>query len=394
MPDAPPPEFDVRRFADGIAYELPRRPLDGLRGVAVFLVFFGAGLGAAPPVLAFADLLGSSSPDPVAWVFATLSLVFLLAGGLVSLLGLAILRGRAAIVIRSDSFEAVERLGPLRWRRRRRASGLRRVEVRRAAAKVNGRTVVEGPLAELSAMKAEFTDARPLILAAGYPESWLLPIAARLQSDLQALQPGVLIEDRDPIPVEVVRTDETEATHAPVDRPPGSTCTVRENTDGLTVTIPPAGVRKGSKGLFVFSIMWCGFMTVFTALAVAMPLIKGNAAGDIWPFVGFCSLFWAIGAFMMVMAINMGRRHAIIDVVDDALLINRKNLFGLKSHQWTRDQLVSVTVGPSGMEVNEVPVLELKVNPTQGRPVGLFAGRDEAELRWMASLLHRRLFEE
>ena len=65
----------------------------------------------------------------------------------------------------------------------------------------------------------------------------------------------------------------------------------------------------------------------------------------------------------------MGRRHAIIDVVDDVLLINRKNIFGIKSHQWPRDELGSIAVGPSGIEVNEVPVLELKVRPRQGRRV-------------------------
>ena len=55
---------------------------------------------------------------------------------------------------------------------------------------------------------------------------------------------------------------------------------------------------------------------------------------------------------MMVGAVNMGRRRAIVDVVVDVLLINRRNFFGIKCQQWTRAELESLTVGPSGMEVN------------------------------------------
>ena len=97
---------------------------------------------------------------------------------------------------------------------------------------------------------------------------------------------------------------------------------------------------------------------------------------------------------MMVGAVNMGRRHAIMDIVGDVLLINRRNLFGIKSHQWTRAELESVVVGDSGMAVNDIPVLELQVKPVTGREVGLFAGRNEDELRWIAWTLRRRLWEQ
>ena len=90
----------------------------------------------------------------------------------------------------------------------------------------------------------------------------------------------------------------------------------------------------------------------------------------------------------------MGRRHAIVDVGGDVLLINRSNMFGIKSRQWTRDELESVTVEPRGMEVNDIPVLELKIKPVNGRELGVFAGRDGDELRWIAWTLRRRLWEQ
>ncbi len=36
------------------------------------------------------------------------------------------------------------------------------------------------------------------------------------------------------------------------------------------------------------------------------------------------------------------------------------------------------------MEATEIPVLELKVNPVKGKTLGVFAGRDEDELLWIA----------
>ncbi len=153
------------------------------------------------------------------------------------------------------------------------------------------------------------------------------------------------------------------------------------------MTVPPAGLFKGSKGLFAFSILWCGFMVVFSGFSVAVPLVTGSFSGQLWPFVAGCAVFWAIGIAVLVAAVNMGRRHAIIDVVDDVLLINRKSLFRIKSHQWPRQELETVTVGPSGIESNDVPILELKVRLRAGKDVGMFAGRDQAELRWMAWVL-------
>ncbi|MHC4428146.1 MAG: hypothetical protein ACYS0D_06025, partial [Planctomycetota bacterium] len=109
------------------------------------------------------------------------------------------------------------------------------------------------------------------------------------------------------------------------------------------------------------------------------------------PFLAFSALFWAIGIWMLIAAINMGRRHAIIDVVEDVLLINRKNLFGLKSHQWRRDEIETIAIGPSGMSVNDIPVLKLKIMLRDETETGLFAGRDTQELRWIASVLRQAL---
>jgi hypothetical protein len=386
-----PPEIHVRRVADGVAYDLPRRPLGGMKLLAAFLVGFGTLCALGPVAFAIIGLAGAPTRSGFDIFALVVTLPFFVAGAAVAAVGLAMVWGRAGVVLRPDRLVAVERLGPVRWRRRRPVAGLRRLEVHRGAAKANGRPVAEGPMAELAAMRAEFESGRPMLIAVGYPERWLLPLAEQLKHDLPTLCPATLFEDDESVTVEVVAVAPDAPSRDRAERPADTAVAVDENPDGITITIPPAGLRKGSKGLFAFSVAWCVLMAVFTAAVIRGPLLQGGW-GSAWPFLAFCAAFWAVGGAMMVGAVNMGRRHAIIDVVDDVLLINRRNLFGLKSHKWARAELESVTVGPSGMEVNDIPVLELKVRPVTGKAVGLFAGRDDRELRWLASLIARRLW--
>ena len=44
------------------------------------------------------------------------------------------------------------------------------------------------------------------------------------------------------------------------------------------------------------------------------------------------------------------------------------------------------------MEVDDIPVLELKVKAVKGKTIGLFAGRAEDELRWIAWRLHEGIW--
>ena len=43
------------------------------------------------------------------------------------------------------------------------------------------------------------------------------------------------------------------------------------------------------------------------------------------------------------------------------------------------------------MTVNNRPVLELHIRPSTGDKVGMLAGRDEAELHWIATRLRKAL---
>jgi uncharacterized membrane protein len=174
----------------------------------------------------------------------------------------------------------------------------------------------------------------------------------------------------------------------PADLPPqpaDSRATVEHHADGLTIDYPPAGLWKGSKGLFFFAILWNAFLVVFTGLGLV------NRA---WPMVLFSLLFWAVGIVLLLASIRMGKRRTVIDVVPGGLTVTRKSPFGLKSWQWLAEDLQSITVGPSGVESNDEPLMQLNIQPRTGKQVGILIELDDNELRWLGAQLRHALWGE
>ena len=75
----------------------------------------------------------------------------------------------------------------------------------------------------------------------------------------------------------------------------------------------------------------------------------------------------------------------------DGVSIVVAGIFGTKRWDWTADQIHFVRTGPSGMEVNEQPVIELQIHPVTGKKKGFLAGRNVDELKWLATRLRQEL---
>ena len=73
------------------------------------------------------------------------------------------------------------------------------------------------------------------------------------------------------------------------------------------------------------------------------------------------------------------------------LRVTTKGLFGTKERRWDRDEIAAIRADRSNMEVNDRPVIELQIQPRTGKKTGLLAGRNEQELRWLATRLRQAL---
>jgi len=382
-----PHAIRVESVRDDASYTLPARTLGKLRWVALFFVAFGVLFASFPATTLFRMLKGiTAGKSAITEIgFAVFLVPFVLAGLIPLGLGLLVIFGRCRVEWRDRRLSVLDYVGPVRWRRRLQKSRILKLTVSAGGAKINNQPVTTGPLADLAALLAEFEEGKPRLVAIGYPRDWLEALAEDLSGRV-----GATASTLPPPAVEVVNADESRA-EVPeiVPKPTDSLVRVEPRPDGIALVVPPAGLRKGSKGLFGFGMVWCLFMSVFTGVILFAGWKNTRGApGVAWAFVG---IFWLIGLGMLAGAINMGRRRAMLVFENGQLKVAQIGISGAKKWEWNRDDIAAIRADASGITVNNVPVIELQIHPVRGKKTGFFAGRDEQELRWMAGELRRAL---
>jgi hypothetical protein len=175
------------------------------------------------------------------------------------------------------------------------------------------------------------------------------------------------------------------------EQPAGSDVQVEVFDEGITLRIPPAGIWKGSAGLFqggiLFGVISAGFTILFLVAGIAQ---GGGLSGVVGTFV-VMSVFWLASGFMLFQGWRMGTRESAVAVAADRMMVIQTGLRHTRQRQWNTSEIKTVRVGPSGIEVNDRPVMELQIHGAEGKLFGMLAGRDERELTWMATLLRQTL---
>ncbi len=385
-----PREVAVERTGEMLRVRLPRRRLGRVRLVGLVPVLFGLAFISAPVFMMsglFRDVL--EKPGFFHALTALFLLVFIFVGLKPVNFGMQLLFGRTTVELGREWLRVVESAGPFRLVRKARREDITRFEI--SVGKPGTVPVFLQVLNGLGSLEAQFANTKPMPVALGYPREWLAALGEELRArinDENIVHGGAVL----PAVGEVVKKLESEsrepmpATEIAI-QPKQSNARLQIVGGTLTLTLPPLGLRRGSRGLFLMSLVWCGFMAVFTTLVFG-GILKTSAAQAV-PFLLFALLFWGIGITMMLVAVNMARRRALLIADADGLRIAQQGLFGRKSWAWSREQLAAIRADRSGMEVNNVPVIELQVHSADGKKTGLFSGRDDAELQWMATVLRQ-----
>lgn len=380
------PEIRVESFGNDVRYDLPPRPLGKLRLIGLLPLLFSVFFISMPFKFLLETLQHATSGKGggFEWMIVAFLSLFVFAGLMPMWFGLILLGGRCRVDWRDGRLSVADYVGPLRWRRRFQKSAIRKLTVAAGGARVNDQPVTTGPLVTLGALTAEFETGKPRMVALGYPRDWLQALADDLSSRVGAMSVASKPE------VEVVDASENPPQFTDViTRPTGSQVNIEHSTAGLKIVIAPAGLRKGSKGFFFFGIAWCAFLSLFTGLMIFGK--DENSHRPPWFVWIFVAVFWLIGLSLLAGAINMGRRRATISVTRSELQITQDGLFGTKSRTWRREEISAVRADASGLTVNNVPVIELQIHPVAGKKAGLLAGRNEEELRWIATEMRQAL---
>jgi hypothetical protein len=385
-----PREVTVERTGEMLRVRLPRRRLGRVRLVGLVPVLFGLVFISIPLFMmsgVFREVW--HKPDFFHALIALFLLVFVVVGLKPVNFGMQLLFGRTTVELGREWLRVVESAGPFRLVRKARREDIARFEI--TVGKPGAAPAFLQILNGLGSLEAQFAGAKPMQVALGYPREWLAALGDELRArinDDNIVRGGAAL----PAVGEVVKEFESEsrdpmpATEIAV-QPKQSNARLEIAGAMLTLTLPPLGLRRGRRGLFLFSLVWCAFMTVFTAVVLGGILKAGTAQAV--PFLLFALLFWGIGIGMMLAAVNMARRRALLVADGGGLRVAQQGLFGRKSWAWSREQLAAIRADRSGMEVNNVPVIELQIHGADDRKTGLFSGREDAELQWMATVLRQ-----
>jgi hypothetical protein len=379
MPDLPPEITITERGEDDVTFALPRRELGSFRLVGLLL------LAAAAVFLYWVAWLGVTNITRLNRQVQPEDYVMLALGGLLALgayfpiwLGLAVLAGRREIALRGGMLRATERVGPL-WRTKRYPlDKLVRVEII-GLTPTSAAAPESSFIRRIDALSGLLADGRRFMIAQAYPRRLLGPIAAEIARRCNAKydpdRPAVVVTTIDAAdPLAQWNDDATR-------QPATSRATVNEFPEGVTITLPPAGFRGGGSVLLTIGLMMAGIMAGLLALTRGLPVL----------FQGLFAVLGVVGLLVAIHGVRVARRRAVLAVVGRELLVMQTGLFKSKERRWSIEELATVRVDKSGIEINEEPVLELQVVPRSGLKYGLLAGRDVAEIAWIAAVLRRRL---
>ncbi len=165
--------------------------------------------------------------------------------------------------------------------------------------------------------------------------------------------------------------------------------TVQEMANGFSVTLPPMGLVRGSKGLFIFAIGWDFICSI--ALVVFLFVFKPGYSGPrVAPYIGFL-VFFIVGVLVMFISIEMGTRRVMIGRVGDVFAIRQISVFRTKDWRWNVADIRRIAMGPSPIKINNRPVPELQITDKNGRKTGFLSERSEAELEWLTGFLAEKL---
>jgi hypothetical protein len=173
------------------------------------------------------------------------------------------------------------------------------------------------------------------------------------------------------------------------EQPAGSKITVAETLEGLTLTLPPIGLGHRTPRFF-FSV------AAYVAAVVAVVgggFLEGSRDEPmmLWVALGIFALMGTIVVGLVIEGVRVAGRRGVLTVSADQLLISQVDPFGSRQGQWSRSELADVRVGPPTGDADTRPRWALRIYPKQGQPAAFLAGRDAAELQWLATVVRLRL---
>ena len=371
-----PREIKVERGPEKSRFDLPTRNIGPLRFLGlvpmVFAVFF-AWMPAGQMLRTIRELLAGDG-SAFEWGIVVFLSVFVIAAMMPFGFGLFILAGRTRVTVLKDRIVTTEIAGPVRWSRKFRFDQIDRFEIGGAESSPES---TPGPFRTMCGLTVYLKNDRKTPIAAGYPRDWLQLLAGEITRLMQRHGAAVAVQETHPIETDDLQPVRTEAR---LEKPVGSKIELSSTGWGSELKVPAGGLFKGSYGLVVFGTVWCIFVGVIGSAVFG----KGGQSGGL----GVLTLFFGIGALMLLLGIHLGTRRWTLKADHSQLHVTLKSALRSREWKWAANEIEDVRVGDSGTKVNERTLEQLQIHARNGRgKTGLLTGRTHEELAWIATTL-------
>jgi hypothetical protein len=389
-------EFVVVETSDAVCYELPawqagqdrRATMSGALGVGLLVL----GLACPVPFFVVAWAGGLAMSLTVASCFLAFACPIMLAGLTLINYSLSGAPMRNRIELTAIGIEAIRLVGPFRRSRRFAWGEVARLEIV-PAQNVPGYTDVEdGFLLQVVRDRG-----RPVTLAGDNDRVRLLALAGELARRAKVLRAASAdsLMLAPPSPLDVVEEVSREVVADRDEQPAGSTAILEQHADGVTITVPPLGLRGFIKDRsFAGSLLVGVILTAFIAVG-ATPAVARDGIVGLFTFTGSIVL-WPCALFVTVMLAYFLSRGARLSARGSVLTVQWTNLLGNHCRIWRRDELADVRVVSELVDSGEGKVwkerLDIQLHDTgSAAPRYLLHWREKAELEWIATTLRRSL---
>ena len=394
--------------ATGARYRLPRRQLGrirhfgwaaaggGLLGTAFMVSWMGMPVMHGIQLLIRQEWFGLALLGFGALgLFGLLPCLGLLLGGLTFALNWS----RCVVEVRADRVYSNERLLFWTWRRKFPSGDIRKLRLISAESDSDAANCPPDWLGAFDhALMVNEGGAQKFAIAPAYPAHLLGQLGRELAPRLGAEFVPLAGDSQHSAGFAALSEPEAcpgigEPSKPGAERPAEAVSTIERRPDGVTISVPPVGVVKGSHGLFAFGVLWSGFvgLVVVAAVLAALGVLPVDGDPPSWGTMLILLPFVAVGFGMLLAAINMGKRRAELVTAHGRLLVIRHSIFSTRQQEHAASSIEEIVVGPSGMEINECPVNELQIHLSNGNKLGLLSQLNDGELNWIASQLNQTL---
>lgn len=411
----------IEKQLDRTVITLPKRDIKEISKWGWFGIAFGSisllfciGWCSIPLIAAFASLKqGQPLIAIVSIVFASFALPILYFSTKALAVGIGVLKNDTwtSILIYPQRFVIVEHFWKLTWKRKFKKLPSNNLLI--DSLSQSRRNQESGPMPfglskELFGLAAKQTPManqkkthKPVPLLLGYERHVIDSVVEMLQQEVGLGAISVesktavgkvdavssAVSNKNQLVVEDLQ-DEVDSSK-PLEQPAGTIITMEQIENATIYRVPPVGIMKVGTFLW-FSIIWIVISTVVFSGFIYATLEGNNNDVPLWIPILLGLIFISIGVGLFVGAINVGRRSSIFGVANGLLWIERISIFGKKTMQFEKENIRSIAIGPSGTEVNDVPVMELQIKAI-GETVGMLSQFSESEIEWLADSLRRRL---